>query len=219
MSVISRFPRLPSAEINKIVCRATAKGKGRVGRTGTIGISEKARLAVQAYIRHTKTNYDDLLRDGTDRESARGLTSQKTIDLLKEWGPISNKERKAKAAKRSIPVKSDQRTKAEKKSKEEDLPQKATTEVNKQDMQTERTNRSAKATNESPQRVSLKKTLRDAKKASLRNITAARTTAEKHRNSKKQKPPKKLSKKAKRLERQKKDTQVAKVAKRLKKKS
>ncbi|KAI1420715.1 hypothetical protein F5Y12DRAFT_771647 [Xylaria sp. FL1777] len=86
------FPRIPHEELRMLMRRATAKGEGRVGRTGTIGIAEKARLAVQAHIRHTKTNYEELLRSGCNRESARAQTSQRTFDLLREWGLVPTRK-------------------------------------------------------------------------------------------------------------------------------
>ncbi len=85
-----------------IIRRATAKRRGRVGRTGTIETAEKARLAVQAHIRHTKTNYEGLLKSGTSREGARAMTSQRTFDLLREWGLASKKRQIAKKSHQKI---------------------------------------------------------------------------------------------------------------------
>ncbi|KAI1276396.1 hypothetical protein F5Y07DRAFT_366635 [Xylaria sp. FL0933] len=93
-----QFPRLPHEELRMIMRRATAKGQGRVGRTRTITMKEKAHLAVQAHIRHTKTNYDDLLKSGTERESARAIISQRVLDVLKEWGYTPTKGQVPKKA-------------------------------------------------------------------------------------------------------------------------
>ncbi|KAI1820080.1 hypothetical protein F4861DRAFT_524533 [Xylaria intraflava] len=87
-AILVRFPRIPPESLPAIISRATAKRKGRVGRTGKINMAEKVRLAVQAHIRHNETDYEKLLKSGTDRQDARALTSQKVIDKLKEWGPI-----------------------------------------------------------------------------------------------------------------------------------
>lgn len=38
-------------------------GSGRVGRTRTIGVEERAALAARAYIRHRCTSYEDDLAD------------------------------------------------------------------------------------------------------------------------------------------------------------
>ncbi|KAI0912157.1 hypothetical protein F4823DRAFT_582585 [Ustulina deusta] len=96
-AILKLFPRLPHEELSMIIRRATAKRRGRVGRTGTIETAEKARLAVQAHIRHTKTNYEGLLKSGTSREGARAMTSQRTFDLLREWGLASKKRQIAKS--------------------------------------------------------------------------------------------------------------------------
>ncbi|KAI1349709.1 hypothetical protein F5Y01DRAFT_327026 [Xylaria sp. FL0043] len=85
-AIREQFPRLPHEELRMIMRRATVKGHGRVGRTRTITMKEKAHLAVQAHIRHTKTNYDDLLKSGTGRDNARTIISQRVLDILREWG-------------------------------------------------------------------------------------------------------------------------------------
>ena len=43
--------------------RAAAVGSGRVGRTRTISVEERAALAARAYIRHRLTSYEDDLAD------------------------------------------------------------------------------------------------------------------------------------------------------------
>ncbi|KAJ8126509.1 hypothetical protein O1611_g7130 [Lasiodiplodia mahajangana] len=85
VAILATFPQIPTEELELIKHHATRKGKGRVGRTRTREIAEKARLATQAHVRHTKTDYDELLKRGTDRETARNLTSQKVRDILKQW--------------------------------------------------------------------------------------------------------------------------------------
>lgn len=45
--------------------RATVVGSGRVGRTKTLSVEERAALAARAYIRHHYTDYDDRLDDAT----------------------------------------------------------------------------------------------------------------------------------------------------------
>ncbi|GAW24859.1 hypothetical protein ANO14919_144540 [Xylariales sp. No.14919] len=92
-AIHERFPRIPAEEIPLIARYATAKGEGRVGRTGRIEIAEKAYRAVQAHIRHTKTNYENLLKRGVGREKARSSESRKIIDLLRKWGPAPTKTR------------------------------------------------------------------------------------------------------------------------------
>jgi hypothetical protein len=43
-------------------------------------------LALVAYARHTFTDYDELLRDAYDRESARFFVADELAAVLREWG-------------------------------------------------------------------------------------------------------------------------------------
>lgn len=53
-----------AAEIAKAVAEhAAVVGSGRVGRTRTLTLEERARLAARAYIRHRYTDYEDRLGD------------------------------------------------------------------------------------------------------------------------------------------------------------
>lgn len=45
--------------------RAAVVGSGRVGRTRTIALEERAALAARAYIRHRLTSYEDHLAEPT----------------------------------------------------------------------------------------------------------------------------------------------------------
>jgi hypothetical protein len=65
-------------------------------------MAEKAQLAVQAHIRHTKTDYDSLLRSGTGRGKARNLTLRKALDVQREWGPEHPGNRKLRTISRQI---------------------------------------------------------------------------------------------------------------------
>ncbi|KAI1433535.1 hypothetical protein GGR50DRAFT_695964 [Xylaria sp. CBS 124048] len=87
-AILAKYPRVPRETVPAIIRRATAKHKGRVGRTGKLDLAEKVRLAVQAHIRHNETDYDKLLKSGMNRTEARALTFQKVVDKLKEWGPM-----------------------------------------------------------------------------------------------------------------------------------
>ena len=66
---------------------ACLKYSGRVGR------SEAARrfdedsitLAVVAHVRHTRTDYDELLMRGIDRHDARSLVREKIDRVLEQW--------------------------------------------------------------------------------------------------------------------------------------
>ncbi|KAI8953313.1 hypothetical protein F4801DRAFT_576488 [Xylaria longipes] len=108
-AILARFPRIPPGELRMIIRHATKKGKGRVGRTGRKEMAEKAYLAAQAYIRHTKTNYEGLLRSGTNREVARILTARNVFGVLNEWGPVTTSW-KVETARKKIPMKYTQKT-------------------------------------------------------------------------------------------------------------
>lgn len=43
-------------------------------------------LSLVAYARHTMTEYDDLLAQGYDRDSARFFVADELADLLAGWG-------------------------------------------------------------------------------------------------------------------------------------
>jgi hypothetical protein len=43
-------------------------------------------LSLVAYLRHTFTDYDALLREGYDRDSARHFVAEDMQALLEEWG-------------------------------------------------------------------------------------------------------------------------------------
>ncbi|KAK5627059.1 hypothetical protein RRF57_002774 [Xylaria bambusicola] len=102
-AILENFPRIPHVELLVILRHATAKRSGRVGRAGKLEDTDKAILAVQAHIRHNKTDYEDLLKSGTSRESARAKTSQKMSDVSKAWGLVPRK--------RQTPKKSSSKTK------------------------------------------------------------------------------------------------------------
>ena len=79
------FPHMPAADVEQCVARAWRKGAGNVGRTGAVQLERKARLAVGAHVRHTCTEYDDLLRDGVGRDEARRLVGDKVASVLAQW--------------------------------------------------------------------------------------------------------------------------------------
>lgn len=85
-TVLAEFPRVPSHLLPTIISHAMAKNTGRVGRTGKVEMADKARLAVQAHIRHTQTNYEALLKGGTPRDKARDQTFPKVLEIQKDWG-------------------------------------------------------------------------------------------------------------------------------------
>ncbi|PLB33766.1 DUF2293 domain-containing protein [Aspergillus candidus] len=67
----SQFPLMPDESMKIILDHAFRKGSGRVGRSSNLTDHHKATLAVEAHIRHALTPYEDLLRAGVKRQTAR----------------------------------------------------------------------------------------------------------------------------------------------------
>lgn len=84
-AVMEIFPKVPKSSIPQIVATAMRKGSGHVGRTGKLNVREKARLGVVAHIRHCRTNYDHLLKEGVSRDEARKKVWPKIDEALREW--------------------------------------------------------------------------------------------------------------------------------------
>lgn len=79
------FPNIPAPEANEILAHAFLKGSGRVGRTATRPDDVKATLAVEAFIRHQHTPYEQLLRDGVRREAARDAVWELVQRVRDSW--------------------------------------------------------------------------------------------------------------------------------------
>jgi hypothetical protein len=74
-------PRLPDFEAEAALDRALASPGLRGAAPETA-----ARLALVAYARHVFTDYDDLLADGYDRDSARHFVLDDLNAALAAWG-------------------------------------------------------------------------------------------------------------------------------------
>ncbi|HEY7247850.1 MAG TPA: DUF2293 domain-containing protein [Xanthobacteraceae bacterium] len=74
-------PKLPSHEFEAVLDHALDSPGLRVAAA-----EAAAWLALVAYARHTFTDYDDLLREGYDRESARFFVAGELAAVLQEWG-------------------------------------------------------------------------------------------------------------------------------------
>ena len=77
-------PRGREKLISEHACR---KYSGRVGRSSAAkALDENAiRLAVVAHVRHTETNYDELLVSGCDRQEARARVDDQLLAVLRAW--------------------------------------------------------------------------------------------------------------------------------------
>lgn len=80
------FPNTPKESIPRIVSHAVKKRSRRVGRSGTVQLDDKVKLAVRAHIRHQHTEYEQLLRQGTSREEARRQVWSKLNEVARLWG-------------------------------------------------------------------------------------------------------------------------------------
>lgn len=65
-----QFPACPCAR--QIAARAAEIGSNRVGRSGELSLSEKAKMAVVAYARHKETLYDSLWAEWRTEKEATG---------------------------------------------------------------------------------------------------------------------------------------------------
>lgn len=74
-------PRLPLFEAGAVLDRALVSPGLRKAAAETA-----ARLALVTYARHVFTEYDDLLADGYDRDSARHFILDSLNETLAAWG-------------------------------------------------------------------------------------------------------------------------------------
>jgi len=91
ISLRRQYPKIPRDVISELVRHATTKYSGRVGRTSLLNLDSRVRLAVTAHIRHRHTEYDQLLRDGSNREHARATVWKKSGELENKWAGRSPK--------------------------------------------------------------------------------------------------------------------------------
>jgi hypothetical protein len=81
------FPGCPAEEARAIAAHTAVRGSGRVGRTSAgRGLDPEAlTAAVIAAIRHTHTNYDQLLMAGHDRMDARHSVRGAIDRVIERW--------------------------------------------------------------------------------------------------------------------------------------
>ena len=86
-AIREQYPGCPATEETEIAKHACRKYSGRVGRTAAAKelSPEAIRLAVIAHIRHAHTNYDELLAQYADRDSARERIWGKVSAILDDW--------------------------------------------------------------------------------------------------------------------------------------
>jgi hypothetical protein len=81
------YPYCPSERETIIAEHACRKYSGRVGRSAAAKeLDERAvRLAVTAHVRHTETNYDDLISSMFERSDARAMVRDVVEEALQLW--------------------------------------------------------------------------------------------------------------------------------------
>jgi hypothetical protein len=85
--ILALFPACPPKEAYSIAEHAALRGSGRVGRSAAgRELEERAiTLAVIASVRHRHTNYDELLGNGVERETARMKVRAQIDKILDSW--------------------------------------------------------------------------------------------------------------------------------------
>jgi len=81
------YPHCPAGREQRIAEHACRKYSGRVGRSAAAKDldQESVRLAVLAHIRHTETDYDELLGAGVDRAEARIRVRSDVARIAHKW--------------------------------------------------------------------------------------------------------------------------------------
>ena len=74
-------PQIPKHEFESVVDHALVSAGLR-----TAAPEAAAWLSLVAYVRHTLTDYDALLADGYDQDSARFFVAAEMDDVLARWG-------------------------------------------------------------------------------------------------------------------------------------
>jgi hypothetical protein len=85
--IAQRFPGCPPKEARQIAEHTGSRSSGRVGRSaaGRELDASAVDLAVRAHVRHTHTNYDELLMRGVGRLEARAQVREKMDRVLAKW--------------------------------------------------------------------------------------------------------------------------------------
>lgn len=86
-SIRRMYPGCPADEAERIAAHTAERGSGRVGRSAAgRNLEDHAlELAVAAWIRHQKTNYDELLNSGCDRFEAREMIRDRIQEVIDRW--------------------------------------------------------------------------------------------------------------------------------------
>jgi len=86
-AILAEYPDCSAKEARRIAEHTAERGSGRVGRSAAgRDLDPKAlQLAIVASIRHNHTEYDTLLMQGTDRQTARQMVREQIDEVLVRW--------------------------------------------------------------------------------------------------------------------------------------
>jgi len=86
-AIRAQYPGCPAEDAVSIAGHACEKYSGRVGRSARAKEFDTASigLAVRAFIRHTRTDYDRLLSRGIDRTAARFAVAERIDQVEASW--------------------------------------------------------------------------------------------------------------------------------------
>jgi len=86
-AIEANYPACPGPEALAIARHACQKYSGRVGRSAAAKAldAEAVDLAVRAHVRHSHTEYDQLLAKGFERFDARSTVAHKVATVLEQW--------------------------------------------------------------------------------------------------------------------------------------
>ncbi|EAQ88904.1 hypothetical protein CHGG_05523 [Chaetomium globosum CBS 148.51] len=111
-AIVKLFPKIPKSEVPQILKHTLKKHSRRVGRTGTVALQDRVKLAVRAHIRHVHTEYDGLLKHGASRPVAREKIWDRLNEVARQWGGRSLKRAVTGSAKTKLVKKSGKKTMA-----------------------------------------------------------------------------------------------------------
>ena len=86
-AITKLYPGCPPDRAGRIAAHAAQRGSGRIGRSATAKAldSHAVTLAITASVRHSDTDYDQLLMQGTSRAKARATVKAAVDEVLEGW--------------------------------------------------------------------------------------------------------------------------------------
>ena len=88
--ILRLFPHIPASSLNTILDHGFEKGSRRVGRTKTLDEIVKAKLAVNAHIRHSHTNYDSIYSAARVKSDGKNIKAYARAAVYEEVHRIAD---------------------------------------------------------------------------------------------------------------------------------